>query len=210
MSGGAAVPVHQSCLAVLPSRAALGPALGDRHELKPHCLMCDELLARLWAAKAQMVWVTDPRRVRLGASDRAVTDWTVTVILCHHIRLVSAPRCGLIHLALISAGQKLPLWVSCVNQRRDTRGDASGGLHYGIICPYHWQTAGIRWDESKCVQLASHTSTQKCCLFELGMGKNNAAPLNLNPSDLQMTFWIQSQAWDFCPVVLFSLFLLWF
>lgn len=52
-----------------------------------------------------MAWVTDPKRVRLGASDRAVTDWIVTVIVHHrHIRLVSAPRCGLIHPALISAG----------------------------------------------------------------------------------------------------------
>lgn len=28
----------------------------------------------------------------------------------------------------------------------------------------------------------------KVYLFELGRGKNSAAPLNLNPSDLQMTF----------------------
>lgn len=55
----------------------------------------------------------------------------------------------------------------------------------------------------------SHLYT-KVYLFELGRGKNSAAPLNLNPSDLQMTFWIQSQTWDFCPAVLFSLFLLWF
>lgn len=124
--------------APIPSGDALGPALGDRHELKPHCLMCDELIARLWAAKAWVVWVTDPKRVWLGAPDRAVTDRIVTVILGHPIRLVSAPRCGLIHPALISAGQKLPPWVSCVNQRRDTSGDASGSLHYGIICPHHW------------------------------------------------------------------------
>lgn len=50
-----------------------------------------------------MVWVTDPERVQLGTSGRAVTDWIVMVILCHHIRLVSAPCCGLIHPALISA-----------------------------------------------------------------------------------------------------------
>lgn len=84
-----------------------------------------------------MVWVTDPKHVWLGASDRAVTDWIVTVILCHHIRLVSAPHSGLIHPALISTGQKLPAWVSCVNQRRDMSGGASGRLRYGIICPHH-------------------------------------------------------------------------
>lgn len=88
----------------MQSQAAPGRALGDRHELKPHCSGCDELLARLRAAKARLVRVTDPKRVWLGASDRPVTDWIVTVILCHHIRLVSAPCCGLIHPALISAG----------------------------------------------------------------------------------------------------------
>lgn len=43
------------CTRALPSRVAPGLALGDRHELKPHCLTCDQLLARLWAAKAHGV-----------------------------------------------------------------------------------------------------------------------------------------------------------
>lgn len=82
--------------------AAPALALGHRHELQPHCLMCDQLLARLWAAKARMVRVTGPKRVWFGASGRAGTACIVMVILCHHIRLVSAPCCGLIHPALIS------------------------------------------------------------------------------------------------------------
>lgn len=79
---------REGCSPCGPSQAAPGLALGDRHELKPHCAMCDKLLARPWAAKAGMVWVTDPRRVWLGASGRALTDSIVMVILCHHIRLV--------------------------------------------------------------------------------------------------------------------------